>query len=759
MRDLACHVRTIIPRRRLFLTLLGFGCALCCGTAAAAQAPRSAAPDLAERRFQAAQTFQIAGDYDKAATEYRAAISVALEELGRQSLSQNRIAEAIQLLTLSAGADPSNTSVRLDLAVAQFQEGDLAAAQESSNDVLRTNPRNVAALVLSGKILFMQADYAKAADAFQSALHVQPDFDIGYALALADLALKKPVPAGVIFDEMLASSKPDAGMRSLIGIAYREAGYFDEAAAQFGKAIGIDPTKPNIHAAFGIARFLQGPGHYGEAQKLFLSELAINPSDFTSAYYLGLVAEGENKPQEARGWLEKAAREQPGDFEVNFHLSKALIDLGRFDSAAAVLRKALNAPSMSQASPNLAEAHSLLSNALGKLGQKSEAEAERAEAAKLRARDAAAPSASNSGVKANLARLVASNRPGDLSGSSSLPGDTVEQSSKDLTETPYAKSLSMLLGEAYHNLGVVDARASRYSDASNEFAQAAKWNPRIETLDRNWGLAAFRAERFAEAAAPLQRELEKRPHDAEVREMLGVSYYMTNEFARSAETFRPIAAALPDNPGLLYAAGVSLMRAGDSADGSRLLSRMLRLGANSPEVHVMIAQAYSDQSRFADALSELQRALELNPLQPEVHYAIGMIYFKQGKLDDAVREFNAELARNPDSVAAKYQIADVQLQEHRAQEAIPLLNEVLAAKPSYADGHYQLGKALLETGDVAGAIQHLERAAQLQPGEAYAFYQLSLAYRRAGRTDDATKALRTFQELKEKSPAKSNPAQ
>jgi tetratricopeptide (TPR) repeat protein len=390
----------------------------------------------------------------------------------------------------------------------------------------------------------------------------------------------------------------------------------------------------------------------------------------------------------------------------------------------------------------------LLAQALEKLGRHDGSQAELAEVRKLEAETASS----------DHSTAEAKERRPDLARSIELQGvfRTTDNKEEPLgpKESAYAKSLQDLVGEAFHNLGVIDARASRFADAADEFAQAAKWNSAIERLDRNWGMAAFRAERYDRAIGPLARALQKNQKDAAIRQMLGLSYYMTDQFAKSADAFRPIMRELPDNPGLLYAAGAAFVRSGDSSAGRPLLLRMQALGANSAEAHVMIAQAYSDQSHFVEALEELQRALELNPKLADVHFAIGIVYFKQGKLEDAVQEFGAELALNPQSVSSKYQIAYIRMQQHQAQEAIPLLNDVLTQKPEYGDGHYQMGKALLETGDVRAAIQHLEKSVQLQPKQAYGYYQLSLAYRRAGRTSEADKALHTFQLLKDQVPRK-----
>jgi tetratricopeptide (TPR) repeat protein len=719
------------------------------GRAAAQQPKAQTAPNSAQQHFQAAQTFQLASDYEKASVEYRASIARALQQLGNLKVSRREWTEGLELLTQAVRMDASYTDVKVDLAIARFESGDFNGANAEIENALERDPRNARALVFAGKSYFLQRNFAKAVERLQMALQVQPDFDIGYVLALANLGLHKPAPAGVIFDEMLASTKPDAGMRVLIGIAYRENGYFEQAALHFAKAIEIDPRKHNVHAALGIARYQQGPEHDGEAREQFLAELSATPGDYTSLYYLGLIAIRQQKTNDAESWLEKAIAAQPESREANFSLGQARLDSGHLNEAVAAFRRSLQLSPAEERSQEAARTHALLGQALARLGRHDESEAELAEMKKLE------PETTSS----DRSTADAKERRFDLASSTELQGvlRTTDSKPEPLgpKESAYAKSLQDLAGEAFHNLGVIDARASRFASATDEFAQTAKWNPTIEKLDRNWGMAAFRAERYDQAIGPLARELQKNQKDGAIRQMLGLSYYMTDQFGKSADVFRPILHELPDNPGLLYAAGAALVRSGDSSAGRPLLLRMQELGANSAEAHVMIAQAYSDQSHFVEALEELQRAEGLNPKLSDLHFAIGMVYLKQGKLEDAVPEFEKELSVNPGSVSSKYQIAYIRIQQHQVQEAIPLLSDVLTQKPEYGDGHYQMGKALLETGDANAAIQHLEKSVELQPKQPYGYYQLSLAYRRAGRTNDADKALHNFQLLKDKAPKKS----
>ena len=733
---------------------------LCCSILPAAEleAQENTTPasdaNSPEQAFQSAQTFQVAGDYERAATAYREAVSGALQQLGNLRVSNKQYAEGIDLLGRSVQAAPSRVAARVNLALAHFMARDFDKAKTEIEAALEQDPKDLRALNLAGKIYFITGDFAAAAARLESALRMQPDFDTGYLLALADLQLKNPVPAGVIFDEMQASSVPSASLHVLIGLAYRETGYLDQAATHFAKASELEPLKPRVRSSLGLTYYLQGPQNYAKAREQFLAELSKTPADYDSQYYLGMIAEKEQKPGEAEKWFDLVAAARPDDPDAFFRLGQASFDAGHSEKAVAALQKSLALAAREGQHADAAEVHELMSKTLEKLGRHTEAESELTQAKLLRSQQLERGSRQMPNTSAASGEAAAMSGSGQQELRSMLMRAPHGAELPNSREAEYVKRVSAMLGEAYHNLGVIEARASRYSNAEEEFAEAARWNPKIESLDRNWSLAAFRAERYEHAIGPLERLLRQTSKDATLRQMLGLSYYMTDQFTKSAETFRPILDALPDNAELLYAAGVALVRSGDAAAGGRLFSRMLEHGANSPEVHLMVGQAHYGQSQYPEALVEFQRALELNQSLAEAHYFIGMVYFKQGKLDQAVQQLSAELSVNSRSVPAMYQLAYARLEQRQTEEAIRLLNAVLAEKPAYADAHYQLGKALLEKGDSNEAIRHLETATQLQPAQSYGYYQLSLAYRRVGRAEDANKALQAYQRLKEKNARK-----
>jgi tetratricopeptide (TPR) repeat protein len=522
----------------------------------------------------------------------------------------------------------------------------------------------------------------------------------------------------------------------LIGRAYQEGSQFDLAAEEFRKALALDPAVARAHSYLGIVDLLQrGDAALKDARGEFEAEVLRNPGDYSSHFYLGVIHFKQREFGLAEREFTEAIHLRPESPDAYFYLGQAQMESGNNRASVAQLKKSIELyGSASDAQP----AHQALSKALENLGRPAEAQQE-----------------------ADLARKLA--QPGGQPGSASLPADSssgkevramlIPVATKDSAQKippEYVAGLKEALGNASHNLGVILAQRSQYAEAANLFAEAAKWSTDIKALDKNWGTASFRANQYKMAIAPLERHMLADPQDSSARQMLALSYFMTENFPKAATTFRPILPALPDNPSLLYAAGISLAKSGDSKGASEIFHRMLVQDPDAAEVHLFLGQAHAEQKEDVEALKEFSRALELNPKLPETNYGSGMIHLRQGNREQAEKDFRAELAVNPGEASAEYRLGYILLAQQKQAEAIEMLADVVRQKPDDADAHYGLGKALLEKGDLKPAIERLETAVRLEPNRPYAYYQLSLAYRRQGRAQEAETTLRQYEKLRQK---------
>ena len=709
---------------------------------ASAQKPRTE-QDPVEQHYRAAETFQLAGDMQSAEAEYRQVLSLGLQQLAAIRVLAQDNPQALVLLKSAVAANPSDLEAQLSLASVYLRTGDLPNAKPLLSSILAKDVHRLAAKSLLGQVLFMEGDYTAAAEQFQSVMTEDPGLEVAYSLAITYLKLGKLANATNVFDEMLTSLGSSAELHVLIGRAYRDGNQLDLAAGEFRKALSMNPAVPRAHSYLGFLYLLQGgDAALADARKEFEAEISHDPNDYSSHFYLGVILFKRREFGLAEQELAKAIHLQPDSPDAYFYRGQVQLESGNSHESVPQFERAVqlygNASKASQ------PAHAALAKALASLGKHAEAGRESEIAKELGQPDSQAESD-------GLLR-----KPDEVKEMQAILALPAQDAASQKIPAEYLAGLREALGNAYHNLGVIHAQRSRYAEAAGLFAEAAKWSPSIKSLDRNWGLASFRANQYQMAIEPLEREMHAAPGDSNVRQMLALSYFMTENFTNAAEAFRPILTALSDNPSLLYAAGVSLAKSGDSNGAGEIFRRMLAQHPDAAEVHLFLGQAHADRKEESDAFNEFSRALELNPKLPEANYGLGMLHLRQGNMEQAEKDFRAELAVNPLGVSAEYRLGYVLLAQRKQVEAIELLADVVRQKPNDGEAQYELGKALLEKGDLKPATERLETAVRLEPKQPYAYYQLSLAYRRQGRAQEAEATLQQYEKLKQKKPQAGN---
>jgi tetratricopeptide (TPR) repeat protein len=723
------------------------------GFSAAQHAPQTVQPpDPLNQHYSAAQTFQLGGDLDHAEAEYHQVLALALQRMGDLLAAEKDNSEdAVHALQDAVAADPAYADAHIDLAMVYFRAGHLDKASTEVAEVVKADPHNGRALQLLGNVEFAQNNFAAAADHLRTALGLQADFGTAYSLALAYLSQHKLAETKLLFDELLNDMGSTPELHVLIGRAYRETGYLDEAIREFKKAIELDPHYPRVHYYLALAYLAQGEKErFPTALPLFEQELAINPKEFFSTFFLGVIHLEDRDFPAAEDYLKKAVQLQPENPDPLLYLGQEYVETNHPELAIATLKKSIDLTTdPSHNHYQVSKAHTMIGQILVKMGKQDEAEAELKRSQELRAQafqsDKERQDAQETGQHELLSELQSGQeKPAFLENRPPLNPAEKKKAGE------LRAALAEILGNAYNNLGVIQARHEQYGPAADYFKKAAQWKPDLPGLDRNWGLAGFRAQRFEEAIGPLDRQVAHQPSDSKSRDALGISDFMTEKFAKTVEVFQPELAALPDDPGVLYALGVSLVHTGDSATASRVFQRMIEKNPDVAEIHVLLGRADADQNQYTSAVAEFSRALVLDPRIEGANFGLGIISLHQGKVDDAVQEFRAELDAHPADPKAKYHLAYGLLMQQHKDQAFTLLSEVVRDKPDYADAQYQLGKMLLERGDVKAAIERLEIAVHLDPTKDYSYFQLSAAYRRDGRVADAQHALQDYQKLKEK---------
>ncbi len=103
---------------------------------------------------------------------------------------------------------------------------------------------------------------------------------------------------------------------------------YEDAAAEYRKAIEENPAAPDLHYRLGRAMLLEkhDAESLGRAADEFRAELRISPEDSASEFQLGQIAQVEGKQDEARMHFGRA-------LQLNPDYVQALIAIGKVESA------------------------------------------------------------------------------------------------------------------------------------------------------------------------------------------------------------------------------------------------------------------------------------------------------------------------------------------------------------------------------------------------------------------------------------------
>jgi tetratricopeptide (TPR) repeat protein len=163
--------------------------------------------------------------------------------------------------------------------------------------------------------------------------------------------------------------------------------------------------------------------------------------------------------------------------------------------------------------------------------------------------------------------------------------------------------------------------------------------------------------------------------------------------------------------------------------------------ANLP-AYGLLARLYLKQNRLEDGKRELQHIAGKRKDAVAARTMIGMIEQLQGKEDDAINTYAGILKDNPRAPLAANNLAYLYASRNeRIDEALTLAQ---AAKTELPDSHEisdTLGWVYIKKGLPEQAIRELRFSVSKSPQNPEYLYHLGLAYAKAGRSEEAEKAL------------------
>lgn len=616
-------------------------------------------PNL-QQSYDAAQRFQTQHQLDKAAEQYRIFLADALGELavgrvaaGEYEKGANHFDEALKL-------EPDFTSLELEYASAALDSGNVEHAKLLARRVLAGSGSDMKAAAnahaILGRALLKTSQTAEAKQELETSVELDPTFDHGYELAIAELDAGDGKAAAKIFAEMEASFGDTAVIHLKFGQAYLNSDFQADAVGEFQRAIAEDPRMPGVHYALAAAYLATAGGSkLDQAEAELRKEIVISPKDAAAYAALGHLLAGQHhnaaEDAEAERDLKRATVLDPKSPDGYLYLGQFYADMKKPVKAEAALRRSIALTTdASRNAYQVQKAHYLLGRLLMQEGQvdsgKEEVAASQALMKQKLQRD-----------QSQMSDYLQQKKNDDAAAPLAIaPAQKIGDAEAAQRTDALEKRLGAAIADSYNNLGAITASEGNSRGAVPYFEQAAEWNSELPGLDYNWGRAAFAEGNYAEAIGPLGRYVAAHPAEERARAVLGLSQFMMRDFAGARKTLEPLEAKGGTALQLQYAYAKSLIETGDLSGGVRRMEALEKTNPNVADIHRTLGEAYAAE-KASGAVEELQTAIRLKPRDAEAYAALGRLQVARGDTKAGVENLEMAARLEPGNVALQKELA------------------------------------------------------------------------------------------------------
>ncbi|WP_419804989.1 tetratricopeptide repeat protein [Terriglobus sp.] len=704
------------------------------------------------------------GDPVQIALSSRELNAELLNLLGTIAAGENRITEAVDLDRRSLALHPDD-DVALRLASLLAHTGRADEGIRIAEQVAETNPKNPRAFTTLASILRSLHRDHDAIAPLRTALQLDPSPSIAFALGSAMLSAHDKAGAEQVFQRLLAASDGAAIWHVAIGDAYRETDYLEEAAAEFRKALLIDPHA--THAEFFLGLVSLQMNEWGPNSESFLhlrKAVEQNPHEYLSNFYLGALesTDGSDLPS-SDSHLHAAAAADASQPEVWIYLGQNANREHQNEQAIADLRKAVELTGTDEERNHfqIRRAYFSLGRLLIAAGKHDEGEKYLADYRRTGEASAAQATAAIAEKQSSAASTLNGQAPSEslrylANATATTQAATVVATQDTAAVSPQLRSaeaqLRAMLRNGYNDLGTAEARQQDYAQALHDFQQAERFGEASPALLHNIAVAAYRLNDPAEVQRALTEYFgtTPAPQDSRARMMLAMANFDLGHFGEAAHDFHAAGDAALGDPRTTYSYALSLARDGQAQQANALADRLVASANLSPDKLALVCNVYFLAENYESSQSCYGKAAQQDPALQRAHYFVGESLIHLDRPAEAIPALQAELALSPGEPNVETSLAFALSQTGHKDEAMALLDKTVAAHPENAEAQYQLGKLLAEQGKTADAIPHLEASVQRDANKDYAHYQLATALRKAGRTADAEREFAIYRQIKDK---------
>jgi len=275
---------------------------------------------------------------------------------------------------------------------------------------------------------------------------------------------------------------------------------------------------------------------------------------------------------------------------------------------------------------------------------------------------------------------------------------------------------------AYANLGVIYMRRKQWADALTALRQAEKLAPQIAGIRLNIGLAYFRQNDFGAAIAPFESVVRDAPDSYQARYLLGLCYFFNDRWQDTVNALEPLWGQASNQLNYLYVLDIAAYKSKNSALDEKAGARLVEIGQNTAEFHLLMGKAHVERGEYDDAVRELEAAEQGDPKLPFVHFNLGLAYEKKQDFERSRAEFQKDLAIEPDLAFTYEELGNVNATMQDEDEAAKNYRQAIKLDPRLIKSRMGLAKIEEHRRDYAAALSQLDEIIRLDKEDAGARY-------------------------------------
>ena len=227
------------------------------------------------------------------------------------------------------------------------------------------------------------------------------------------------------------------------------------------------------------------------------------------------------------------------------------------------------------------------------------------------------------------------------------------------------------------------------------------------------------------------------PGSIQPRYLLGLCYFFTQDYSSAAATLEPLQEQESNDLNFLYVLAISAWKSKQPELEQRTMARLVQVGGDTPEFHLLMGKAHFNREEYDDAIKELKLAAKASPKLPFVHFYLGLAYMKKQDFDDARAEFLKDSEIEPDVSYNYDQLGLIAANQQQLKQAEQYFIHALRIDPNLTSSRYQLARVLQNQGEYAKALSEADAALKLEPNNASIHYLRGQILQHLGRTEDA----------------------